>query len=172
VSSDLDELLVPADVVERRTPAGAIVGIVVAAGLVLGGLVAGATAATVAISHTELGLCGDLGVPCTSLSLDRVRSLSGLALPDGATVTRAYYNRTAEAETFASTVVLPRGARDPLIGSLYQSYPYAPVPTAETKRLTSLAYSAEIDGNDIHYALSGIDGAGRQELILNFDAGR
>jgi hypothetical protein len=169
VSDDLDILLDEELVEPRHSHPGVIAAVIVAAGLAVGALVIGGASAAVTISHTELGLCGSFGVPCTSLSLDRVRSLSGIELPAAAVVKDAYYNQTTDATTFRSVVVLPAGATDP-IGNGYQSYP--DLPLAAQKRwsttLHDLTYFAAIDGNVVHDAIEGIDKSGHRELVLSF----
>jgi hypothetical protein len=169
MGSDLDILLDEKEVEPRHSHPGVIAGIIVAAGLAVGALVIGGATAVVAISHTELGLCGSFGVPCTSLSLDRVRSLSGVELPDGSNVAKAYYNQTAKLTTFRSVVVLPAGAVDP-VGSGYESYPDLPIAArkAWSTKLDHLTYYAAIDGNVVHDVIEGIDRAGHRELALSF----
>ena len=170
----LDDILAgEADVEVRRTPVGVIIAIVIAAGLVLGGLAAGAIAFGVTVSHTEQGLCGSLGVPCTSLSVERVGSLSGLSFPAGTEVTGAHYNRTPNGTTFWATVVLPVSAGDPLANTGYESIGI-PVTAREQrweKGKRSLTYLGEIDGNVTHSAVEGRDRAGHRALYLSFTSG-
>ncbi len=169
MSDDLDLLLDEEEVEPRDPHPGLIAAVIVATGLALGALVIGGTTTAVAISHTELGLCGSFAVPCTSLSLDRVRSLSGIDLPDGSTVTEAYYNQAAKATTFRSVVVLPAGAADP-VGAGYQSYPDLPVAAQRhwSAKLHDLVYYVKIDGNVVHDAIEGIDKGGHRELAMSF----
>ncbi len=170
--SDLDRL-VAQDVEIRRTPFAAIVAIVVAAGLLLGGIVVGVTAAVVSVSHTEQGLCGSFGVPCTSLSLDRVRALSDLSLPDGTEVTGAFYDHTAESTSFWASVTLPDSAKSPLVSQDYQPYGIAGLAAERrwAKRMHSLEYLGLVDGSLVRSAVSGVDRAGHRELFLSFTGG-
>jgi hypothetical protein len=167
----LDDIA-PEEVTVRSTPIGVIIAIVLAVGVVVGLLAVGATAAVVAVSHTEQGLCGGFGVPCTSLSLQRVRSLSGVALPDGSRVTEAYYNHTtASGSTFWAAVTLPAGRTAPL--EQYQPYGLARLAPELTwaKRMHSLSYLGMADGQYVRNAVTGIDDAGRTEVFLFFATG-
>lgn len=159
------------DVVVRRTPASVILAIVVAAGLLVGLLGVGLTAFIVSVSHTEQGLCGGLGVPCTSLSLTRVTALSGLKLPAGTQVTGAFYNHTTTSTDFWASVRLPAGASVAL--EKYQGYgaPSLAAEVAWEKKMHSLVYLGATDGNIVHTVISAVDRSGHRELFLSYTAG-
>jgi hypothetical protein len=165
--SALDEL-VEEDVVVRRTPVGVIVAIVLAVGIVVGLVGVGLTVGVVNVSHTEQGLCGGFGVPCTSLSLERVKSLSGVSLPGDARVSEAYYNRTATSTTFHAVVLLPTGIGSALVN--YEPYGLA-ITAAErswAKRMHSLVYLGTADGPVVRNAVTGVDARGEHEVFLSY----
>jgi hypothetical protein len=165
---DLSGDLVAEEVEVHRTPLAMIVAIVVAAGLVVGLIIVGVTAAFVSVSHTEQGLCGGFGVPCTSLSLDRVQSFSELKLPAGSQVTGAYYNHTSSSTEFWASVRLPVKAKVALED--YQSFGISTIPaeTAWAKGKHSLVYLGRIRGDILHSVVSGVDVSGTRELFLSF----
>ncbi len=159
------------DVVVRRTPLAVIVAIVLAAGVVVGLLGVGVTAAVVSVSHTEQGLCGGFGVPCTSLPLERVKSLSGVALPGDAQVAEAYYNRTATSTSFHAVVLLPTG-----IGSALQNYESYGIAASAAernwaKRMHALVYLGVADGDIVRNAVTGVDATGEHEVFLSYTTG-
>lgn len=156
------------DVVVRRTAGGVILAILFAAGLVVGLLGVGLTAFVVSVSHTEQGLCGGLGVPCTTLSLERVRDLSGLRLPAGTEVTGAYYNHTSTATRFWATAQLPAHATVSL--DAYQPYgtPTLDAELAWAKRMHTLVYLGMTDGTTAHIVISGVNREGHRELFMSF----
>ncbi len=166
----LDELT-EEDVVVRRTPVGIIVAIVLAAGIAVGLLGVGLTATVVKVSHTELGLCGGFGVPCTSLSLERVKALSGVALPVDAQVSEAYFNSTATSTEFHAIVLLPTGIGSALAN--YESYGLAitPVEKRWATRMHSLVYLGVADGDIVRNAVTGVDARGEHELFLSYTTG-
>jgi hypothetical protein len=159
------------DVVVRRTPVGVIVAIVIAAGIIVGLLGVGITAAVVNVSHTEQGLCGGFGVPCTSLPLERVVSLSGVALPGDARVGEAYYNRTATSTSFHAVVVLPTGIHAALTN--YEPYGLAITPAEKkwAKGMHSLVYLGISDGDIVRNAVTGVDAQGEHEVFLSYTTG-
>jgi hypothetical protein len=165
---DLSGDLVAEEVEVRRTPLAVIIAIVVAAGLVVGLIVVGVTSAFVSVSHTEQGLCGGFGVPCTSLSLDRVQALSELTLPAGSRVTGAFYNHTSSSTEFWASVRLPAHAKVALED--YQSFGVSTIPAeiSWAKGKHSLVYLGRIDGNILHSVVSGVDASGTRELFLSF----
>ncbi len=168
--TDLYEF-VEEDVVVRHTPAGMIAAIVVAVGLVVGLLGVGITAVVVAVSHTEQGLCGAFGVPCTSLSVQRVSDLAGLTLPAGSQVIGAYYNHTSSSTDFWASVRLP--ARASVALEQYQPYgsPYLAAELSWAKKMHSLVSLGTTDGDIVHSVVSAVDGSGQRELFLSFNAG-
>jgi hypothetical protein len=168
--TSLDELAEEV-VTVRRTPVGVIVAVLLAAGIVVSLLVVGLTAAVVTVSHTEQGLCGGFGVPCTSLSLARVKSLSGVALPGDAGVSEAYYNQTATSTRFHAVVLLPTG-----IGAALTNYePYGLATSAAeekwAKKMHSLVYLGISDGDIVRNAVTGVDGKGEHEVFLSYATG-
>jgi hypothetical protein len=159
------------DVVVRRTPVAVIVAIVLAAAVVVGLLGVGFTAVVVNVSHTEQGLCGSFGVPCTSLSLERVKALSGVALPGDAQVSEAYYNSTATSARFHAVVLLPTG-----IGAALSEYePYGLATSATelrwAKSMHSLDYLGVADGDIVRNAVTGVDAKGEHEVFLSYATG-
>jgi hypothetical protein len=167
----VSELFIEEDVVVRRTSGGVILAVLIVAGLVVGLLGVAVTAFVVSVSHTEQGLCGGLGVPCTTLSTERVADLSGLSLPPGTTVTGAYYNHTSTSTIFWASVQLPAHASVSL--DAYQPYG-TPTLAAErdwARRMHTLVSLGSSDGNTVRSVISAVDRAGHRELFLSFSTG-
>jgi len=160
------------DVVVRRASGGVILATVVGVGLIVGLLDVGLSSFVISVSHTEQGLCGGLGIPCTSLSLDRVDDLSGLKLPGGTEVTRAYYNHTTTSTEFWASVRLPPHASVAL--DQYQPYgtPSIAAEVAWARQMHTLVSLGESDGDTVQSVISGVDSAGNRELFLSFSTGR
>lgn len=167
----MTDFFVEQDVVVRRTSGGVILAVLIAAGLFVGLLGVGLTSFIVSVSHTEQGLCGGSGVPCTSLSAERVSDLSGLRLPAGTEVTGAYYNHTSKSTNFWATVQLPLHTSVHL--DAYQPYG-TPTLAAEldwAKRMHTLVYLGKSNGNTVHSLITGVDRSGHRELFLSFSSG-
>jgi hypothetical protein len=125
----------------------------------------------VSVSHTEQGLCGGFGVPCTSLSLQRVSSLSGVALPGDAQVADAFYNRTTTSTSFHAAVLLPSGIGRALVD--YEPYGLATSAAEQhwAKRMHSLVYLGISDGDIVRNAVTGVDTRGEHEVFLSYTIG-
>jgi hypothetical protein len=157
----------PSEVVEHRASPARMLLTLLGAAVGVTALVLGAGWAIGAISHTEQGFCGD-PVPCTSLSLDRVRALSLVDLPQGTEVVDVYYRRGLKSAEFRSTVRLPAGSGDPLAGSGYDAYPDVPVSGRKgwAASLHDVGYAASIEDGTPHLAIHGIDREGRREIYF------
>jgi len=165
------DFLIEQDVTVRRTTGGVILAIIITVGLIMGLLGVGLTGFIVSVSHTEQGLCGSLGIPCTSLSLSRVDDLSELNLPAGSEVTGGYYSHTTGSTKFWASVRLPPHASVAL--DEYQPYgtPAIPAELAWARRMHSVISLGESDGDTVHSVISGVDSVGNRELFLSFTSG-
>lgn len=129
-----------------------VVGVVVGAAITV--VVAGLSSITVQRGD---GVCGGAAA-CTDLSLDEVRSLTAINLPDGSDVIESAYTATDDHVTVTARVLLPVGADDPFTGTGYGpiSMPHLEWPT---ENLTVLDY----------FGASGEEGSLRAEAVYAVD---
>lgn len=125
-------------VIAALVVAGLLIGIMVS--VIVGGL------STIAPSKVEPGGvdCGGAAI-CNELSLDEVRSLTGIPFADDASVTAAQYAETDSKITVTATVVLADGSANPLDGGTYAiiAEPTLDWPTANLTVLDYYAASGE-----------------------------
>lgn len=155
---------------ERGQLARLIVTLVVA-GLVLGGVVAGATWFLTGFAQTEAGLCRQLPAPCTTLSLESVERYAEVDLPEGTEVVSAYYQESASSLEFRAEVVLPAGAPAQPLAPLYELLEgdwSQSIPAVAGRSLNDLTYwYRQVGGLDSALAAQGTGPDGR--TVLFFD---
>jgi len=102
--------------VAPTSPRGPLVRLLLAllaAGVVLGILIAVGAVVANGVARTEAGLCRITAFPCTELTLTGVESLAGIDLPDGSSVLSGYAEE-GDAPQFRAQVLLPAAASVPL----------------------------------------------------------
>jgi hypothetical protein len=183
----LADLASPEAVSARATSVRTVVLSLLAAAVVVAGVVVGIGWFVGAISHTEAGFCGRASTPCTSLSAESVAKYAAVELPPGVDVTDAYYldwatsmvrTEVPEAAGFSAAVRLPAGAKAVSLGTEYgaamdESEIPADVLARWDDQLDDIVYSSRIDDNNptdpvVRTALRGTDSDGR--LVYEFTA--
>jgi hypothetical protein len=183
----LADLASPEAVSARATSVRTVLLSLLAAAVVVAGVVVGIGWFVGAISHTEADFCGRASTPCTSLSAESVAKYAAVELPAGVEVTDAYYldwatamvrTEVPEAAGFSAAVRLPAGAEAVSLGTEYgAAMDESEIPTDVLARwddqLDDIVYSSRIDDNNptdpvVRTALRGTDSDGR--LVYEFTA--
>jgi len=144
---------------------GALVGVGVLIGVAVSVIVS--SVASVSLARVEPGsvVCAGAAI-CDNLTLEQVRSLTGIAFADDATVATSSYAETGSDITVRATVVLADNGANPFDGSPYAVIA-APSLQWATGDLTVLDYYAATGEGGSLYAegLHAIDDRAR-ELVL------
>jgi hypothetical protein len=94
-----------------------VIAALVVLGLLVGTVIAVIVSGLSSVTARGPALCG--AAVCNDLSLDEVRSLTAIDLPDGSTVVESSYEETDDLITVTARVLLPDGAPDPFDGTGY-----------------------------------------------------
>lgn len=89
-----------------------VVGVLIAVGVIV------VVSALSSITARGGAVCGG-AASCTGLSVEQVRALTAIGLPDGSDVLESSYTETDELITVTARVQLPEGAADPFEGTGY-----------------------------------------------------
>ena len=133
-----------------------VIAALVVLGLLVGTVIVIVVSGLSSVTGRGAALCGD--AVCNDLSLDEVRSLTAIDLPDGSDVLESSYEETDDLITVTARVLLPDGAPDPFEGT-----GYGPISTPRLDwpldDLTVLAF----------YAATGEAGALNAEAVFAVD---
>ena len=148
-----------------------VIGVLVGGGLLLGiaisVIVSGV--ASVGLTKVEPGsvVCGGAAI-CENLTLDQVRSLTGIPFADDATVASSSYAETGSDITVRATVVIADGDANPFDDSPYGTIS-VPRLEWETSQYTVLDYYAASGENGTLYgeAVHAIDDRVRQLVLVD-----
>ena len=143
----------------------------VAAGLLVGTIVAVGTVVVGGFAQSEAGLCRITWAPCTELSLGSVKTLSGVDLPDGTRVVSGFSRESERSPEFRAEVTLPEGALFSLstdYGELDDSQPGL-VPAVDDADITATRYWLRFEqpSGSISAAAQGIDAHGRTVILFD-----
>lgn len=142
----------------------------VGAGLLAGLILLGVGWAVGTFAQTEEGGCRTLPAACTSLSLASVEQFSGVDLPEGATVTSAYYQHLGDTTEFRAEVMLPAGTDPNVLVPPYELLPGEwpdTVPALEGRALENVQYWWMEEGDGGNRAAA--TGESAEGLVVLFD---
>lgn len=143
----------------------------VAAGLVIGAIVAAGTTIVGGFAQTEAGLCRITWAACTELSLNSVEVLSGLDFPDGTEVVSGFSRESVRAPEFRAEVVLPEGAPFSLATEYYELDVPEPrlIPAVGGRNLGPVRYWSPfvpVSGST-SVAVQGVDDSGKTVILFD-----
>ena len=95
-----------------------VIGALIVLGLLVGAVIAIVVSGLSSLTGRGTDPCGQDAV-CNDLSLEEVRSLTAIDLPDGSDVVESSYQETDNLITVTARVLLPDGAPDPFDGTGY-----------------------------------------------------